>query len=109
MENELKHYGVLGMKWGFRKERTRVCRKKIKASIDKGTAVTKQFLKDNGPMLAKSTAMLAFSAVGLPIAGAVISNWSGLDLSAFGVTSDTKTPNYDVYTPDIMIAPTRKH
>lgn len=109
MKNELKHYGVKGMKWGIRKKRTRVSREKIKASIDKGAAVTKQFLKDNGPTLAKSSAILAFSAVGLPIAGAVISNWSGLDLSAFGVTSDTKTPNYDVYTTDIMMAPTRKH
>lgn len=87
MENELYHYGVKGMKWGVRKERISVSREKIKASIDKGAVVTKQFLKDNGPMLAKSTAILAFSAVGLPLAGAVISNYSGLDLSAFGISS----------------------
>lgn len=100
MENELYHYGVKGMKWGVRKKRTRVSREKIKASIDKGAAVTKQFLKDNGPMLAKSTAILAFSAVGLPLAGAVISNYSGLDLSAFGVSSHT-----EVYETQIKMGP----
>ena len=100
MDDELYHYGVKGMKWGVRKERTQVSREKIKASIDKGTAVTKQFLKDNGPMLAKSTAILAFSAVGLPLAGAVISNYSGLDLSAFGISSHA-----EVYESHIKMEP----
>lgn len=104
MKNELYHYGVKGMKWGIHKDRRNGSHKDFKASIDKGAAVAKQFLKDNGPMLAKSTAILAFSAVGLPLAGAVISNYSGLDLSAFGVSSHT-----EVYETQIKIGPIKTH
>lgn len=33
-ENELKHYGVLGMKWGVRKDRKRGKKKKVKVTLE---------------------------------------------------------------------------
>lgn len=96
MNCEFKHYSIKGMKWGVRRKRDVDAKNKRKNSsldmehmIKNGAAKTKQFLSDNGPMLAKSATILALSSIGGIYLGTAASNILNLDMSAFGIGTST--------------------
>lgn len=73
MEYELYHHGVKGMKWGIRHDKKSIRSSKIKkthkdlkTTIERGKKHTKNFLRKNGPMLLKTSAVVGLSAIGLP-------------------------------------------
>lgn len=87
------------MKWGIRRKKRpsssskpRSSHKKItsddaKRFVKNGAEKTKEFLKTNGPTIAKTAGIIALSSVGATYAAVALSNLGGLDMSAFGVTS----------------------
>lgn len=100
--DELKHYGVKGMKWGIRRNRkTSGSKNKRKRSISdierkikNGAEASKNFLRKNGKVLATSSAILGLSLVGIPYAPLAISTLSKLDLSNAVTSHSTRETLY---------------